>query len=86
MSKCSRVCGMTLSSAATISITKSTPPTPASMVRTKRSWPGTSTNAIRASPIVACAKPSSMVIPRTFSSFNRSGSIPVSAITSALLP
>ena len=48
MSKCSRVCGITLSSAATISITKSTPPTPASIVRTNRSWPGTSTNAIRA--------------------------------------
>jgi hypothetical protein len=25
-------------------------PTPASIVRTKRSWPGTSTNAIRVSP------------------------------------
>ena len=45
MSKCSRVCGMTDSSAATISITQSSPPTPASIVLTNRSWPGTSTKA-----------------------------------------
>ena len=47
MSKCSRVCGITDSSAATISSTQSMPPTPASIVRTNRSWPGTSTNATR---------------------------------------
>ena len=51
MSKCSRVCGITDSSAATTSSTQSMPPTPASMFCTKRSWPGTSTNATRASPI-----------------------------------
>ena len=45
MSKCSRVCGITDSSAATTSTTRSMPPTPASMFLTKRSWPGTSTNA-----------------------------------------
>ena len=45
MSKCSRVCGMTDSSAATTSSTASMPPAPASMLRTKRSCPGTSTNA-----------------------------------------
>ena len=33
-----------------------------------------------------CAKPRSMVIPRSCSSFRRSGSMPVSARTSALLP
>ncbi len=33
-----------------------------------------------------CAKPSSMVMPRSFSSFSRSGSIPVRACTSALFP
>ena len=33
------------------------PPAPASMLRTNRSWPGTSTNAILTSPTVACAKP-----------------------------
>ena len=37
MSKCSRVCGITDSSAATISSTQSMPPTPASIVRTNRS-------------------------------------------------
>ncbi len=62
------------------------PPTPASIVRTNFSCPGTSTNAIRVSPTTACAKPSSIVIPRAFSSFSRSGSIPVSARTSVLLP
>ena len=45
MSKCSRVCGITDSSAATTSSTASIPPTPASMFRTNRSCPGTSTNA-----------------------------------------
>ena len=47
MSKCSRVCGLMDSSAAITSRTRSMPPTPASMLRTKRSWPGTSTNPIR---------------------------------------
>ena len=86
MSKCSRVCGITDSSAATISSTQSMPPTPASIVLTKRSWPGTSTNAIRVSPIAVCANPSSMVMPRAFSSLSRSGSMPVSALTSELFP
>ena len=45
ISKCSRVCGITDSSAATTSSTASMPPAPASMFRTNRSWPGTSTNA-----------------------------------------
>ena len=62
------------------------PPTPASMFLTNRSWPGTSTKATSTSPIDACAKPRSMVMPRAFSSFSRSGSVPVSASTSALLP
>ena len=51
MSKCSRVWGITDSSAATTSITASMPWAPASMLRTKRSWPGTSTKeATRSSP------------------------------------
>ena len=47
MSKCSRVCGLMDSSAAITSSTRSMPPTPASMLRTKRSWPGTSTKPRR---------------------------------------
>ena len=47
MSKCSRVCGLIPSSAAITSSTRSMPPTPASMLRTNRSCPGTSTNPIR---------------------------------------
>ena len=43
MSRCSRVWGMTPSSAATTSITRSRPPAPATMLLMKRSWPGTST-------------------------------------------
>ena len=87
MWKCSRVCGMTDSSAATTSSTASMPWAPASMLRTKRSWPGTSMKeATRPSPRSRWAKPRSMVIPRSFSSLRRSGSTPVSARTRALLP
>ena len=43
IARCSRVWGMTPSSAAMTSMTRSIPPTPASMFLTKRSWPGTST-------------------------------------------
>ena len=41
--QCSRVCGITPSSAATTSRNRSIPVAPATIVRTKRSWPGTST-------------------------------------------
>ena len=40
IARCSRVCGITPSSAATTSSARSMPPAPASMLRTKRSWPG----------------------------------------------
>ena len=43
ISMCSRVWGITDSSAATTSSTTSKPEAPASMLRTNRSWPGTST-------------------------------------------
>ena len=46
MFRCSMVCGITPSSAATTSTTKSIPQTPASMLRTNRSCPGTSTKPI----------------------------------------
>ncbi len=85
--KCSRVCGMTDSSAATTSATASIPWAPASMLRTKRSCPGTSTkDAVSPSPRSRWAKPRSTVIPRSFSSLRRSGSVPVKARTRALLP
>ena len=43
IARCSRVWGITPSSAAITSMTRSIPPTPASMFFTNRSWPGTST-------------------------------------------
>ena len=86
ISKCSRVCGMIDSSAATWSMTRSMPPAPASMFRTKRSWPGTSTNDRATPSSIVWANPSSIVIPRAFSSRRRSGSVLVKASTSELLP
>ena len=44
---CSRVCGITPSSAATTIRNRSIPVAPATIVRTKRSWPGTSTTDSR---------------------------------------
>ncbi len=50
IARCSRVCGITPSSAAITSSARSIPPTPASMFFTKRSWPGTSTISITTPP------------------------------------
>src|ERR1700723_627572 len=68
-------------------------PTPATMFFTKSSWPGTSTipstideEGLARSGSSRCAKPRSMVIPRSCSSGRRSGSVPVSALIKALLP
>ena len=83
ISRCSRVCGITPSSAATTSMARSTVLTPAAMVRTNFSCPGTSMMAIS---LPKKAKPRSVVIPRSFSSFNRSVSIPVSARTREVFP
>ncbi len=47
MPMCSRVCGITPSSAATTSRNMSIPVAPATIVRTNRSWPGTSTTDSR---------------------------------------
>ena len=47
---CSRVCGITPSSAATVIRYRSIPVAPATIVRTKRSWPGTSTTDSRRPP------------------------------------
>ena len=57
-----------------------------SMFRTNRSWPGTSTNPTCTSPTTVWAKPRSIVMPRSRSSLRRSGSVPVNAFTSVLLP
>ena len=87
MARCSRVCGMTPSSAAMTSNPRSTPVAPASMVRMKASWPGTSTiPTVAAWSRASGAKPSSIVMPRRFSSGRRSVSTPVSARTSEVLP
>ena len=86
IARCSRVCGITPSSAATTSSTRSMPVAPATIVRTSPSWPGTSTTERRRPPARSSgAKPSSMVMPRAFSSGRRSVSMPVSARTSARL-
>ena len=47
MSRCSSVCGITPSSAATTNSTRSMPCAPASMFLMNRSWPGTSTTPAR---------------------------------------
>ena len=80
MARCSLVWGMMPSSAAMISNARSMPPTPASMFLMNRSWPGTST-MLTSRPLgsLSQAKPRSIVMPRSFSSARRSGSMPVSA-------
>ena len=65
--------------------------TTASMLRTNRSCPGTSTKPNRSRSMdgpgsSAWANPRSMVMPRRFSSCRRSASMPVSALTSAVFP
>ena len=86
MSKCSRVCGITDSSAATTSITASMPPAPASMFFTNRSWPGTSTNASVRRRRSQVREPEIDGDAARLLFLSRSGSVPVSASTSALLP
>ena len=66
---------------------KSIPVAPATIVRTKRSWPGTSTTETCRPPGSSRgANPSSIDMPRAFSWGRRSVSTPVSARTSAVLP
>src|SRR5262245_38371742 len=86
ISRCSRVWGMTESSAATTSRARSIPVAPASIFLMNRSCPGTSTTPRRNSPRSSEANPMSMVIPRAFSSGRRSVSTPVRALTSEVLP
>jgi translation elongation factor TU len=83
ISKCSRVWGITPSSAATTSRATSMPETPAIIFFTNFSCPGTSIRVIFSS---RNAKPISMVIPRIFSSASRSVLVPVKALTRDVLP
>ncbi|OPZ04694.1 MAG: hypothetical protein BWZ10_03135 [candidate division BRC1 bacterium ADurb.BinA364] len=84
---CSMVCGITPSSAAMTSTASSMPDTPATMVRMNFSCPGTSTMPTHSSPPrKQGAKPNSIVSPRSFSSFSRSVSHPVSSLTRLVLP
>src|SRR5918997_1502043 len=77
-SRCSRVWGITPSSAATTSRKASTPVAPETMFFTKRSWPGTSTRLARR-PLgrSSSAYPGTMEMPLRCSSSNRSVSVPV---------
>ena len=84
--RCSSLCGFHPSVAATTNRQASTPPTPASMLRRNRTWPGTSTKLTGSPSSTAWAKPRSIVRPRRCSSAKRSGSVPVSASTSDDLP
>ena len=83
---CSRVCGITPSSAATTRMHPSIPVAPATIVLTKFSWPGTSTMPTSMSAITHGAKPSSIDMPRSFSILSRSVSQPVRSLTNAVLP
>jgi len=87
MARCSRVWGITPSSAAMTSSATSMPPTPASIFSMKSRCPGTSTMPTR-SPVgrSSQAKPRSMVISRRCSSARRSGLMPVRAWVSVDLP
>src|SRR4030065_1166603 len=70
-----------------IKATRSIPQTPATMCLTNFSWPGTSMMPIRI-PLGRSKKvnPSSVVIPLSFSSFSRSVSTPVRALTREVFP
>ncbi|OPY07300.1 MAG: hypothetical protein A4E67_01261 [Syntrophaceae bacterium PtaB.Bin038] len=87
MSRCSLVWGMTPSSAAITRSTRSIPVAPATMFLTNFSCPGTSTTP-RVPPLFRGkdAKPSSIVMPRSFSSLSRSVSTPVRALTREVFP
>ena len=86
MARCSRVWGITPSSAAMTIHTASISCPPASMFSTKSRCPGTSTMPTSPPGSVNHPNPRSMVISRTCSSFRRSGWIPVSAAISVDLP
>ena len=81
------VCCIQPSSAATSSSAQSRLHAPATMFRMNRSCPGTSITPIGSPPAPGNqAKPRSIVMPRSFSSGRRSGSMPVSASINVDLP
>ncbi len=85
--RCSRVCCITPSLASTTSSTRSIPAMPLSIWGINFSCPGTSTTpAIWPLPRSRRAKPSSIDIPRFFSSARRSVSTPVKQRIRAVLP
>ena len=87
MSKCSLVWGMIPSSAATTRSTISIPQTPETICCINFSCPGTSMTPQRVPSFKSNqVKPSSMVIPRSCSSFKRSVSLPVKARIRDVLP
>ena len=78
--KCSSDWGFHPSLAAITKIHESTVPTPASIFLINLSWPGTSIKeTVLPLGSVNWANPKSMVNPRSFSSTQRSGSVPVKA-------
>ena len=81
--RCSRVWGITLSSAAITNKPKWIFAAPAAIFLINFSWPGTSIMVMFS---VRYAKPRSMVIPRFFSSASRSVLVPVKALTRDVLP
>ena len=85
ISKCSRVCGLIDSSAATTAADRCLRFRPACSSRSARA-PEHRRNPPHAGPNSACANPKSIVMPRRFSSSSRSASMPVSAFTNAVLP
>ena len=87
ISRCSLVCGMMPSSAATTIKTRSMPTTPATILPMNFSCPGTSTiPALVPSSISNQVKPRSIVMPLFCSSFRRSVFLPVSARIRVVFP
>ena len=73
IARCSSVCGRAPSAASITSRNRSIPVAPATIVRTKRSWPGTSiSESRRPSGSTSGAYPRSIEIPRRCSSGSRS--------------
>ena len=87
IARCSLVCGIIPSSAAITRRTRSIPTTPAVILEINFSCPGTSMIPTRSPSVKSIhVNPRSIVIPRAFSSFRRSVSLPVNALISVVLP
>ena len=87
MDRCSSVCGIIPSFAETRRRTRSIPIAPETILRINFSCPGVSINAmVFPDGSTREAKPNSMLIPLSFSSFKRSVSQPHKAFTKAVFP